>query len=120
MLILYTYNHSAHFPAERYASAGIRHEPVSACVSVTRRYCVKTAERIQLIFVTQASFGYSTLCCKEIQVSAKLRALPVLSFTTPGEMDDGRRVVNRSIDRPSSPVDQTQHPAVYSAVGDWS
>ena len=32
-------------PARRYASAGISRHHVSVCVSVTRRYCIKTAKR---------------------------------------------------------------------------
>jgi len=32
-------------PARRYASAGISRHRVSVCLSVTRRYCIKTVKR---------------------------------------------------------------------------
>ena len=47
----------------------------SVCLSVTSRYCVETAERIELIFGVglnaTLSLSYTVLCSKGIRVSRK-------------------------------------------------
>ena len=68
-------------PARRYADgARILAMVLAVCVSclylsVTRRYCVKTAEQIGRSFLAQMiSSAYPTICCKNIRVSLKMRA----------------------------------------------
>jgi len=46
-------------PARRYASAGTSYGPVSACLSVTSRSSVETAERIELGLDMGGSFHLS-------------------------------------------------------------
>jgi len=48
----------------------------SVSLSVTSRYCVETAGRIELIFVTKASFHLSHTFSKEIWVSPEIKVLP--------------------------------------------
>ena len=45
---------------------------MSVCLSVTSQSSIETAEQIELILGTDASFLYSTLCYKEIQLSPKI------------------------------------------------
>jgi len=51
---------------------------LSVYVSVTRRYCIETAARIELVFCSayRLPSTYATLCSKEIKVSRKIRVLP--------------------------------------------
>ena len=63
---------AAFLTAWRYASAGISCRRVSVCLSVTRRYCIETAVRIELFFFARPV----TLCFREIRVSPKTMLLP--------------------------------------------
>ena len=46
--------------------------PVSVCQSVTSRHCIKTAERIRLIFGSGASLDFA-LRCRVIRVGLSAR-----------------------------------------------
>jgi len=54
--------------------------PACVCVSVTRRYCIETAARIELFFwhiqPYRLPLAYHILYFKDITVSSKIRALP--------------------------------------------
>ena len=50
-------------------------------LSITSRWCsVETHGRIELVFSLDTFSTYSTLRCKEIRVSRKIRVLPSLNF----------------------------------------
>jgi len=51
-----------------------------SCGPVTCLYCVKTAERIQLIFGTEASLGLSYTVLLENSGISKIRVLPSGTF----------------------------------------
>jgi len=38
---------------------------VAQSLSVTNRYCSRTVEHIELVFVTAATFDYTVLLCKQ-------------------------------------------------------
>jgi len=70
-------------PARRYARAALAMffvQYVSVCPSVTSRYCIETTERIGIVLAQRRHSTYytrlTTLCCKRIRVSQKLRVLP--------------------------------------------
>jgi len=69
---------SSLLPARRYVSAVLAMAlcPSSVCLSVTSRYCIETAERIELVFSTEAPSAYPTLYYKRIRVYPKIRILP--------------------------------------------
>jgi len=75
-------------PARRRASAGTSYGLVSVRPIDTSRSSIETAERIELIFGTDASFGlHPTLCYKEIRVSPKTRVGLLLAGTLPQTRD---------------------------------
>ena len=51
---------------------------VFVCLSVTRRYYVKAAERIELFLIGlyMLPLTYPTLCCREIRANSEIRVLP--------------------------------------------
>jgi len=52
--------------------------------SVTGRYCIKTAEWIELVFFdTEGAIGYPALCYKGIRLSSKIMVLPSESLALP-------------------------------------
>jgi len=50
---------------------------ISVCVSVTRRYCIETAARIELIFAHRFPSTYAALFFRQIRVLPKIRSLPL-------------------------------------------
>ena len=51
--------------------------PVSVCPSITSRYCVETADQIELVFDMGAFLGlFCTLCCREVRLTPTIRVLP--------------------------------------------
>jgi len=53
--------------------AGISCVCLFVCVSVTRRFCDETAERIQLILAQKLFLTYATFYFKKSQVSPEIR-----------------------------------------------
>ena len=61
----YSSQFSVHFlPARRYASAGLWESNVSVCLSVTRRYCVKTKKASVMIYSPPGSSTILVFWCK--------------------------------------------------------
>jgi len=72
--------HSQFYPRD--ASVGISCRRVSVCLSVTRRYCIKTDARIELGFFGYGILSsYVTQCFKEITAYLKMRVLPALTLS---------------------------------------
>jgi len=60
-------------------------ERLSVRLSITRRYCIETTRRIELVFDIRVSPTYHKVCCKEILAPPKIRVLP--SRTLPQTLD---------------------------------
>ena len=96
--------HSSHLPLRRYFSPALRYASVgtiavalclSVClsVSVTSRCSIKRNERINLFFLARRILSTSrTLCFKEIEISTKIRVLPLELFPK----ISSRRIVRRT------------------------
>jgi len=108
---------------QSYVSADINSRRVSVFLSVTRRYCIETAARIELIFLRTASLDLAALSSREIRMSPNIRVLP--SGILPQTLDlenfaTAHRPSTSSIysRRRLPTVDRTGRAALYTAR--WS
>jgi len=59
-----------------------------ACPSVCHPYCIEKTGRIELVLAWRLPFTYPILCCKEIWVFLKIRAIPSATLSQTPDLEN--------------------------------